>query len=282
MVLVAALLHVLWNSLVKTAADGTLATSAVAAGGGVLCAAALPFLPAVHAAAWWNVAGSVVLQAVYYPLVAATYRAGDMSATYPLMRGTAPLLVALVSGPVLGERPVAGQWFGVALICAGIWLLALGPALGPALGRSRTGRLPPRRATGLALVTAAVIAAYTVVDGAGVRRSGAPATYTAWIFLGTAVPMVVLGLRRLRRAAPAAQLPRWWVAPVGGAANVGAYGLALWAMTRAPVAPVAALRETSIVFATVVAGTLLHERVGPARAAAAVVIAAGAVVLRLA
>ena len=96
-VLVAAVLHVTWNTLVKLSGDGYLATVLIAAGGAVLCGVALPFLPAMHPAAWINVAGSVACSRIYYPLVAAAYRAGDMSQTYPLMRGTAPLIVALLA-----------------------------------------------------------------------------------------------------------------------------------------------------------------------------------------
>ena len=280
-VLVAAVLHVTWNTLVKLSSDGYLATVLIAAAGAVLCGAVLPFLPSMHAAAWINVAGSVALQSLYYPLVAATYRAGDMSQTYPLMRGSAPLLVALLAGPLIGERLDVAQWAGVLLICAGILAMALrrrpvGPVPKEPLRRS----FRPSRATGLALLTAVVIAAYTVVDGVGSRASGAPVTYTAWIFLFTAVPMLVVAVTRSRRALLELARRQWWLALIGGPANVGAYGLVLVAVTRAPVASVAALRETSILFATVVARFVLKERVDRYRVGGTVLIAVGAVVLR--
>ncbi|SDO18277.1 EamA-like transporter family protein [Nakamurella panacisegetis] len=282
MVLAAAVLHVLWNTLVKMSPEGYLATVLIAGGGALACAVALPFLPAIHGAAWINVAGSVIAQTIYYPLVAAAYRAGDMSQTYPLMRGTAPLLVAIVSGPLIGEHLTAGEWLGVALICCGIW----GIGAGGFFGRSRSGRSRRRvhlsRATGLALLNAVVIASYTLIDGAGSRASGAPATYTAWIFLFTALPMMGWTLLRRPAVLVAAVRTRWWVGAVGGLANVGAYGLVLWAMTRAPVAAVAALRETSILFATVTAVLVLKEKADRYRIGAAVVIAAGTMVLRLA
>ena len=281
MVLVAAVLHVTWNTLVKLSDDGYLATVLIAAAGALLCGIALPFLPAMHAAAWINVAGSVALQSLYYPLVAATYRAGDMSQTYPLMRGTAPLIVALLSAPMIGERPDLAQWTGVLLICAGILTMALRRGSAAPCPQSRSGgRYRPSRATGLALVTAVVIAAYTVVDGVGSRASGAPVTYTAWIFLFTALPMLVIALARHRVALLELARRRWWTALVGGSANVGAYGLVLVAVTRAPVASVAALRETSILFATVVARFVLKERVDRFRVGGTVLIAVGAVVLR--
>ncbi len=284
-VLAAAVLHVVWNTLVKVAEDGYLATVLIAGGGAVMCAAALPFLPAMNSAAWINVAGSVVMQSIYYPLVAAAYRSGDMSQTYPLMRGTAPLLVAVVSAPLLGEELTGAQWLGVGLICCGIWGIGLGPVLGNTPSRAQTGaprgpRVP--KATVLALANAAVIATYTLIDGAGARASGEPVTYTAWIFLFTALPMVTWTLIRRPGALRGALQREWWIAIVGGLGNVGAYGLVLWAMTKAPVAAVAALRETSILFATVVAIVILKEKADRYRIGATLIIAAGAIVLRLA
>ncbi|QNK80574.1 EamA family transporter [Nakamurella sp. PAMC28650] len=282
-VLAAAVLHVLWNTLVKISEDGYLATVLIAGGGALLCAAALPMLPAINGAAWINVLGSVVAQTIYYPLVAAAYRAGDMSQTYPLMRGTAPLLVAVVSGPVIGEHLTGPEWIGVGLICCGIW----GIGAGGLVGRSAAPRTVGRRfrvpkPIRLALINAVVIATYTLIDGAGARASGAPATYTAWIFLFTALPMVTWTLIRRPRVLMGAVSKQWWVGIGGGVANVGAYGLVLWAMTRAPVAAVAALRETSILFATVTSVLILKEKADRYRIGAAVVIATGAIVLRLA
>lgn len=288
-VLVAATLHVLWNSLVKAAPDGYLATVGIAIGGAAICAVALAFLPPIHPAAWWNIAGSVVAQSIYYPCVAAAYRAADLSLAYPLMRGTAPMLVALVSAPILAESLTGSQWAGVALICSGIWLMGFAAALSAARRRTsvaavdgRSGR-PRRTARGIAIAlgTAAIIATYTIIDGAGVRVSGAPATYTAWIFLFTAVPVGVIALITRGSEVGHELRHRWWSMVIGGAANVGAYGLVLWAMTKAPVAAVAALRETSILFATVVAALFFKEKISAGRAAATLLIVAGAVVLRL-
>lgn len=279
-VLAAAVLHVTWNTMVKISADGYLATVLIATAGALLCSVALPFLPSMAPAAWINVAGSVVAQSIYYPLVAAAYRAGDMSQTYPVMRGTAPLIVALLAGPLIGERLDTLQWVGVLLICAGIWAMALRrpSALGADVVQPRSFGLS--RATALALLNALVIATYTLIDGAGSRVSGAPATYTAWIFLLTAVPMLVVSIARSGPALLDLARRKWWLCAVGGPANVGAYGLVLEAVTRGPVASVAALRETSILFATVVARYVLKERVDRYRVGGTVIIAVGAVVLR--
>lgn len=206
---------------------------------------------------------------MYYLLLIATYRAGDVSHAYPLMRGSAPLLVALAAGPLTGERLGGAQWLATLLICGGVLAMWLG-----ARGRAR--------ATGLALATACVIAAYTLVDGAGVRRSGAPAAYTLWIFLFTGLAVWLLAARGRLPLLLAQARAHPLVAPLGGLASLASYGIALWAMTRAPVAAVAALRETSILFATAIAAFVLGERVGRARVAAACLIACGAVAMRLA
>lgn len=272
-VLFAALMHASWNALVKSRKDTSLATVLVVAGGGLLGALALPFLPAPAPQSWPYIAASSVAQLVYYTLLVETYSSGDMSLGYPLMRGSAPLLVALANGPLTGERLNSAQWLAVALICGGILAMYVS-------ARSRsTGS---RRATAFALATACVIATYTLIDGAGVRRSGAPATYTIWIFLFSGLGATAwAAIRRGPDLLPFARanLP---LVLVGGVTTLGSYGIALWAMTLAPVAAVAALRETSILFATAIAALVLRERVGPARVSAVALVACGAVAMRLA
>jgi drug/metabolite transporter (DMT)-like permease len=272
-VLGAALLHASWNALLKRRGEPLLATVLVVAGSACAAIVLLPFLPAPARASWPFIAASGVVQTVYYLLLIETYRDGQVSHAYPLMRGCAPLLVALANGPLTGDRLSASQWVAMLLICGGVlaqWLAA------PAAGARRT--------TVLALLTAGVIATYTLIDGQGVRRSGAPAAYTLWIFLLTGAG-VCAWTARGRLAAPAAfafARAHPFVAPLGGLASVGSYGIALWAMTRAPVAAVAALRETSILFATAIAAFVLREPVGRARLAAVALIACGAVAMRLA
>jgi drug/metabolite transporter (DMT)-like permease len=272
-VLFAALLHACWNALVKSRGDTFLATVLVAAGGGLVGAAALPFLAAPAPASWPFIAASCLVQTLYYALLVETYRDGEMSHAYPLMRGSAPLLVALAGGPLTGERLGSVQWLAVGLICGGILALyATARATSPAA----------RRTTGFALLTACVIASYTMIDGAGVRRSGAPAAYTIWIFVLTGTGVLGWALRRRpRELLPFARAnPR--LVLIGGVTTLGSYGIALWAMTLAPVAAVAALRETSILFATAIAALVLRERVSAARMSAAALVACGAVAMRLA
>jgi drug/metabolite transporter (DMT)-like permease len=284
-VLGAALLHATWNALAKGRAgqgDPLPSTVLVVLGGALASALLLPAIPLGWLAApapvsWPFIAASSVSQLAYYLLLIEAYRSGDMSHAYPLMRGSAPLLVAVINGAITGERLSGSQWLAVCLICGGVLAMVLGRRTS-----SSHSAASQRRATVFALATACVIALYTMIDGAGVRRSGAPAAYTMWIFLlnGTAVTLWAARThwRALLRVAGARPL----LLPVGGISTLGSYGIALWAMTLAPVAAIAALRETSILFATAIAALVLRERVGRARLLAVALIACGAVAMRLA
>jgi len=271
-VLFAALMHASWNALVKSHPDTFLATVMVAAAGGLVGALGLPFLAPPDPASWRFIVASGLVHTLSYLLLAATFRKGDISHAYPLMRGCAPLMVALASGPLIGEHLTALQWCAIVLICGGILTL---------YASARALSAGARRTTLYALATACVIAVYTMVDGAGVRRSGSPAAYTIWVFLLTGLGVLTLAMRRR----PGQLLPfarrHAGFALAGGAATLGSYGIALWAMTLAPVAAVAALRETSILFATAIAALILRERVGPVRLAAAALVACGAAAMRL-
>jgi len=279
-VLGAALLHATWNALVKGRAgqgDPLLPTVLVVAGGALASALLLPFLAAPAPASWPFIAASSLAQTVYYLLLIATYQHADMSHAYPLMRGTAPLLVAVFNGILTGEQLSGPQWLAVCLICGGVLAMLLAARTPSA--QQMQGQ---RRATVFALATACVIALYTIIDGAGVRRSGAPAAYTMWIFLLTGMAVPAWAARGRMRALAALARARPLLLPVGGASTLASYGIALWAMTLAPVAAIAALRETSILFATAIAAMFLRERVGRWRLLAAGLIACGAMLMRLA
>jgi len=269
-VLAAALMHAGWNAMLKTKGDAFLSTVAVAVSAGLLCALALPWLPQPAHASWPYIAASALIHVLYYALLMATYRDGDVSLAYPLMRGCAPLIVASFGLAFMGERLGAMQWLSICLICGGVLAMTR---------RARANTAASRRTTLLALASAATIAAYTLVDGAGVRLSDAPAAYTMWIFAATAPGVAALAVRRRRELLPFVRSNP--ALPGGGALSVGAYWVALWAMTQAPVAAVAALRETSILFATAIAVLLLRERVAPLRLSGAVLIACGAAAMRL-
>jgi drug/metabolite transporter (DMT)-like permease len=272
-VLAGALLHATWNAVVKSGRDPTMDMVLVTGGAGALAAATLPFLPAPSPSSAGFALASGAVHVAYFALVAAAYRSAELVVAYPLMRGSAPLLVAVGAAAFGGERPGAGTWAGILLVSGGIFALALGS--GGALRRGGA-------AVGLALSSAVVVASYTVVDGLGARRSGSPVAYTAWVFVLTALPLVLWAALTRRDRLAAHLRARWRAGLAGGACTLASYAIALWAMTRAPIAPVAALRETSILFGVVVAGLFLRERLGPPRVLAAGAVAAGVIALRLA
>ena len=270
-VLLGALLHASWNAAIKSGRDKFLDTVLVAGGAGVIAAAGLPFLPLPAPESIPYLLTSSVLQLIYFLLVAAAYRTGDMSYAYPLMRGTAVLLVASASSLLIGEHLTARAWIGILSISAGVLALTL-------LYRRSAPSLAP---TAFALGNAAIIASYTLVDGIGARLSGQSVAYTLWLSLLTAIPLLAWTVWNRPAAFSGYFKARWLVGLGGGFCTLASYGLALWAMTRAPVATTAALRETSILFGMVISAGFLKERVGFPRMAAGIVIALGAAALRL-
>ncbi|MGE8244675.1 MAG: DMT family transporter [Stenotrophomonas maltophilia] len=265
-VLFAALLHASWNAIVKRGTDTLLTTILVTGSAAVIAAIGLPFLPTPAAQSWPWLAASTLLQVGYYVLVARTYQLTDMSASYPLMRGCAPILVALVSTLFLGERLAWIAWAGIALICLGILCMTRGL---------------PRQHAWLPLLNAGVIATYTLVDAWGARHSGAAVSYTLWLFLLSGLPLPLWALCTRAGALRDYARRNWGYGIVGGFGTLISYGLALWAMTVAPVAMISALRETSILFGILISAWILHERVTRQRWIAAGLIVLGAVVLRI-
>jgi drug/metabolite transporter (DMT)-like permease len=274
-VLLGALLHASWNAMVKSRTDTFLVTVLVAGGAGLLSALGLLVLPAPDSGSWPYIAASTVVQLAYYSLLVAAYRNGDMSHAYPLMRGSAPLLVALASGPLIGERLGAVQWVAVGCNCGGIMALYFSTRA------KHSGHAGAHRTTFFALMTACMIAAFTLIDGVGARKSGSPIAYTMWIFMLTGVGLVAWAVARRPGELAAYARMNMRIVLLGGAANLGSYAAALWAMTHAPVAAVAALRETSILFAVVIAALVLHEKVSAQRLAAVALVGCGAVAMRL-
>jgi drug/metabolite transporter (DMT)-like permease len=271
-VLLAALLHAAWNALVKSSADKQLDTVAVATGSGVIALAILPWLPAPAPASYGWLAASAAVHVLYFSALARAYRWGDLSFTYPVMRGGGPVIVALVGSLALGETLPATQTLGVALICGGVLGFASAPAHDP---------MALRRALAYALGNAAVIATYTVIDAQGARASNAPVSYAMWFFALNGVVIAGIASARRGRAVPDYFLRRWPRALAGGACALGSYAIALWAMTRAPVALVAALRETSVVFAAGLGALFLGERVTRRRGLAIAAVLGGLIALRL-
>lgn len=270
LVLFGALLHATWNAIIKAGSDKSLDAALVSAGGAVTALPLLPFLPLPASEAWPFIGASAILQFAYFQLVAAAYRAGDIGLVYPLMRGVAPLLIVSTSSFILKETLSGGALIGTMTICAGILTLAF---------EARKGS---RRAILLALANAFVIATYTYVDGIGARASGNSISYTLWMSLLPPVLLFAWAISQRGANAVAVHIRyNWWRGLIGGGGSIISYGLALWAMTKAPVAMVAALRETSILFALVISVVVLKERSSIWRYVAGAIIAAGVLVLRL-
>jgi drug/metabolite transporter (DMT)-like permease len=266
-VLAGALLHAAWNTLVKSSQDKELDTYAVAGGSGLLALFALPFLALPAAASWPWLAASSAVHILYFLFLAGAYRHGELSYVYPIMRGGGPMIVAASGALVFAEVLRPGEWVGVVLICGSILALASGTH--------------DRRATLYAVANAAVIGAYTLIDAQGARASGAAVSYALWFFAAMAVVILAIGGARRGAALPRYLARHWPRALAGGACSVGSYAIALWAMTLAPVALVAALRETSVVFAAVLAALVLKEKLTRRRLVATGAVLAGLVLLKL-
>jgi phosphonate utilization associated putative membrane protein len=275
-VLCGALLHAGWNALVKSASDKTADTALVHVTLAIVALPLMLWMGPPRPECWPYIAVSLVLHIGYYVALAGAYEHGELGLTYPIMRGFAPLLVALASALVIGEVPTAASWLGIVGITVGVAMVGLAHP-GQALHH--------RKALMFAFANAAIIACYTLVDGLGVRASADALRYVLALVVIDGLPYTLLvwwqrspqqRVQLLRYARS-----RWPVATLGGLASAGSYGIALWAMTKAPVASVAALRETSVLFAAVLGTFLLKERFGVQRALGTVVIVAGVMALRL-
>jgi drug/metabolite transporter (DMT)-like permease len=272
LVLLGACLHAIWNALVKSGSDKQLDSTMVALGASVASIAALPFVPLPAAAAWPYILASVCIHFTYYQLVGAAYKHGDIGLVYPLMRGAAPLIVATSTTVFLGEHLTPMMYAGIGTISAGVLALAF-----EARGGGSTGR-----AVGVALLNALVISLYTYVDGIGARAAGHPIAYTLWICILPPIPLFAYAFATRGRNTVVRHVRTTWKRGLfGGAGSVASYGLALYAMTRAPIAAVAALRETSILFALLISVLILRERASPSRYVAGGVIALGGLAMKL-
>lgn len=271
LVLAAALMHASWNALVKSAGDRLL-TMAFVAFWPMLpaLAAAILWLPAPTPASWPYLGGSMLIHIGYYTGLVKAYRYGDLSQVYPLARGSAPVLVALVSALAVGELLPWGAFAGIALVSLGTASLAF------ERGRPQGDE---RRAVLYALFIALTILAYTLVDGLGVRRSGTPLGYIAWLFTIDGLPFVCATLIWRRRQLLGYLRGGWLVPMVGGLLSFAGYGIAVWAMSFGALGQVAALRETGVIFAAAIGSLFLGESFGRRRILAAAIVAAGIVML---
>ncbi|MET7319112.1 DMT family transporter [Streptomyces sp. NPDC005549] len=265
-VLLAAVTHASWNAIAHRIADKLTGFALISGGGMLIGLALLPFTAFPAAGAWPYLLVSAAVHIAYYALLMRSFRLGDFGQAYPIARGSAPLLVTVLAAVFAHEVPDGWATGGILVSCAGL--------TGVALWGLR-GRRPDWAAIGAALATGVTIAAYTVVDGLGVHASGSSLGYIAWLMAvqGTVLPAYFL--YRHRAGAWALLRPQAGLGLVGAALSVTAYALVLWAQTRADLAPIAALRESSILVGAAIGALFFKERFGAPRIAAAGLLVVG-------
>lgn len=273
-VLAAALLHAGWNALIRGADDKASFTLLLSCAGSLLSLVGVALFGWPAAASWPFLAASVALHTIYIYWLIGAYEGGGLVTGYTIMRGLPPLLIALASGPLLGEPLQPDDWLGIALISGGV--IGIGFSSGHSFRRLLG--LPATRA---ALLNAVVIAIYSVVDGYGARQSGNPLSYAFALFLFE--PVCIFAFYLHQRGRPLLQYfgRHWRLGLLGAVGSMGAYTTVLWAMTLAPIALIAALRETSVLFAVLI-GCLWFREGRPWHVfSAAAVVVAGIFLLRL-
>lgn len=270
-VLLAAVLHAAWNAVAHAVTDRlvgfALIGAAATAGGAVLVLVA----PSPASASWPYLGASAALHVGYNLLLMRSYELGDFGQAYPLARGTSPWLVAIGAAVFAHETLTPTRVAGVAIVSVGLASLVFA-------GRLTRDDLP---AVSAALLTGVTIAAYTTVDGLGVRHSGSAAGYAGWLFIseGSVMPLLAVCVRRRKLWLQAR--PHMVVGLAGGVASIAAYGLVLWAQTRGALAPIAALRETSVIIGAIIGAAVFHERFGRWRIVATVLVAGGIVIMNV-
>jgi drug/metabolite transporter (DMT)-like permease len=268
-VIAAAVTHAVWNAIAHGIKDQTLAFALIGVGGiaigiPLVIVAAMP-----RSDCWPYLLGSVVIHVFYNLLLMRCYRLGEFSQVYPLARGTSPLVVTILAAIFIHEHLTLAQIAGVLVVSAGLATLVL------------AGRRPGRAAFLAAVGTGLTIAAYTTVDGVGVRLSGSPVGYIGWLMVLESLCVPMFAVVR-RRDVLLKQPKRILLAGLAaGALSVLAYGLVLWAQTRGALAPIAALRETSVIFGAIIGTLIFREPFGRTRIAATVLVAAGIILLNI-
>jgi len=268
LVLAAALLNATWNAMVKSVDDRLTTLALLTLGASILVLPAVLALPAPAPASWPYLALSVVINHVYFAALLMSYRFGDLGFVYTIGRGSSPLVIALFAWLAAGETLSPAGLAAVTLLSGAILSLALG------------GRGEPR-AVLWALLVGVSIAGFTVSDGIGSRLSGSSLGYTCWMFLLNGPPLTLFALWRRGRGFLAAAGRTWRRAAAGSALFVVNYAIVIWVMGFQPIAAVAAVRETSVLFAALIGARLLGEPFGGRRLAAAAGVCAGAALLQL-
>jgi drug/metabolite transporter (DMT)-like permease len=271
-VLGAAVLHAAWNALAKSVQDHLVGFVALVLAAGAVALAAAPFAEPPGRDAAPYLGASVVLQCTYQAFLLQSYRLGEFNQVYPIARGTAPIVVALVAVPAADERLGGVRLLGLLAVAGGLFALA-------SLRTWWTAGRPP--ALLFAVGTGVLIASYSVVDGLGVRHADSSLGYVAWLTVAQGLPIPVFALVWRRERLRDGWAASWRPAALGGALSLAAYAIVLWAQTRGSLGAVAALRETSVLVAALIGAALFGESFGRRRILAAASVAVGVVLLNV-
>lgn len=272
LVLVSAFLHACWGAVVKSSADRLMATTVGTLVPALICLGLMRSVTPPALAAWPYMAASVALHTAYYGFLLIAYRFGDLNQVYPIARGGTPVVVAAIAVLVLDESLSPARLIGVAIVAAGLFAIAADRSL-------LTGR--GVMAIGSAVLTAVMIGSATAIDFVGLHRANSTLGYIVWINLFEALvlmPFALLIRWGELKTLPWRELPRQGLAGLVVAAS---YAMMLWALSLGAIAPIAALRETSVVFAALIGAVFLGEAMGRRRAVAAAIVAVGAAVVNL-
>jgi drug/metabolite transporter (DMT)-like permease len=272
-VLFAALCHAGWNALIKVGLDPLSTTVLISIGSGIFALALLPYVGAPAAISWPWLIASVIIHLVYFAALIEAYRTGDLGQVYPIARGAAPLMTATATTFFIGEKLSLIGWAGIVTLVAGVFLMSM-------RGGRELAKID-RRAVGYALLTALTICTYSVVDGIGARLNPDPNAYSLTLFVGIALVMMPYALYRGGFGVFKVMWTYWRRGFAGGALQVISYGTVLWAMTLAPIAIIATLRETSVLFGALIAVVVLKEPLRMTRIGAAVLIVCGLILIRI-
>ena len=271
MVLGAAFLHVVWNAFMKVNTDRLILVAIMMISQAALAISVVPFVAFPPPTAWYCIWASTALHTAYFGFLILAYRYGDLSHVYPISRGSAPLIVAVISVFVIDEQLSHQAMWSIVLIALGIMSLTL--------TRGVSG-FRESKAIFYALGTGMFIAGYTVVDGLGARFADSAHSYIFWLNVVNGLPIAALALY-LRRGQIAGQFRTYWkVGVFSGFVSLGAYWIVLWAMKQAPIAMVSAVRETSMIFAVLFGVFFLKERLNLARVASTMLTLTGVVLLK--
>ena len=270
-VLAAAFLHAAWNALIKHGSNKFASLLVMALFEGLIALAIIVTKPWPAADVWPWLLASGAIHTIYMYALANAYEHGDLSRVYPISRGAAPMIVLALGALLLADRLTLPETLGIIVLGFGIMTMAHG-----VFSQGESRRLLP-----FALLTASATAAYTLVDGLGARIAGDAMAFVAWMFFLEAVMFSTLAIALGRASLPHMDARGWLSGALAAAASYGAYLIAVWAMTKAPIALVSALRETSILFAVLIGWLLFGDRMHRGKAIAALLIVAGVILTRL-